>query len=324
MNFHLEFPLSSFPDKINHSDTLMFIGSCFSENIGERMRSLKFSVNMNPHGILYNPLAITKALNRCAKGALMKEEELFFANECWNSWEHHSRFSEPDKMNCLSKINDSISQAHADVKKTRWLFLTFGTAFSYTLKDAKISVGNCHKIPQQKFIKDLLKPESIIEQYTKLISDLKEINPLINIVFTVSPVRYIRDGVVENNLSKAVLIQSVHELVRTHSNAFYFPSYELVIDDLRDYRFYEEDLVHPNDLAIDYVFEKLTQSCFTEETISVNNQIKEIRNAAAHKPFNENSQAHRKFKLAFLKKCEDLKRLHPQLHLNAELEFFRK
>lgn len=323
MNFHLEFPLSTFPDKIDYCDSLMFVGSCFSENIGERMQKLKFNVNMNPHGILYNPLALVKSLQRYVDGILFTEKELFFANECWNSWEHHSRFSDPDKINCLSKINSSISHAHADLKKVKWLFITFGSAFSYTLKEEKISVGNCHKIPQQKFIKELLTPGTITEEYTKLISKLKEINAGINIVFTVSPVRYIRDGVVENNLSKSVLIQSVHEIVNTHENVYYFPAYELVIDDLRDYRFYDADLVHPNDLAIDYVFERLTECCFSEEAISLNNKIKEIQNAASHKPFNVNSEAHRKFRISFFQKCEQMKASHPYIDLSTELDYFR-
>lgn len=323
MNFHLEFPISPFPEKLNYSGKLLFTGSCFAENIGKKLQEAKFNTLINPNGILYNPLSLAVSLNRYIKHDLLKENELFFANECWNSWEHHSRFSHPDKNNCLQEINRSITDAHFHLKESEWLFITFGSAFSYSLNEGNIPVANCHKVPQKEFTKSLLNVDEIITTYDALFSDLKKLNPGSNIVLTVSPVRYIRDGVVENNLSKSILIQSVHRLVEKHDHVFYFPAYELVIDDLRDYRFFNSDLVHPNEQAIDYVFDKLMETSFTEETKSLYKKILEIRNAMEHRPFNENAASHMKFKSTYEERCIQLKKEFNYLDLEQELIYFR-
>jgi hypothetical protein len=322
MNFHLEFTIPPFPHQLNYRDKLLFIGSCFAENIGVKMEELKFRTVMNPHGVLYNPLAIEKAISRYVNNGLLNEDELFFANECWNSWEHHSRYSHPDKVLCLQQINTSITAAHEQLKNAKWLFITFGTAFSYSLRSSGIPVANCHKVPQKEFTKSLLNPEEIITAYKDLFTAMEKLNPELKIVLTVSPVRYVRDGAVENNISKAILLQSVHHLVEQHAHVFYFPAYELVIDDLRDYRFYKEDLVHPNEQAIGYVFEKLKDAAFSEEAKETCKEISEIRNAAAHRPFNESSEAHKKFKAVFVKRCTRLQQNFPFLNFDAELNYF--
>ena len=272
MNFHLNFQIPSFPHKINYSHTSLFIGSCFAENIGWLMNQYKFKTTINPHGILYNPSSIAVALRRYMKNDWVTEKELFFANECWNSWEHHSRFSNPDKQKCLAEINKTITEAHVALKDAEWLQITFGSAFIYKRSDQL--VGNCHKQAQKEFVKTMLTSSEIVEEYKLLMKELLQFNPKLKIVFTISPVRYIRDGVVENNLSKARLVDSVHQLV--NKNVFYFPSYELIIDDLRDYRFYKEDLVHPTEQAIAYVFDKFRAVCFDDKTMQTFEAIKEI------------------------------------------------
>ena len=273
---------------------------------------------MNPHGILYNPLSIAVALRRYMKSDFVTESELFFANDCWNSWEHHSRFSNPDQQNCLLAINKNISDAHVSLKNAEWLFITFGSAFVYR-KNNKL-VSNCHKQPQKEFLKQLLNPSDIIDAYTSLMMELKKFNPKLKIVFTISPVRYVRDGVVENNLSKARLIDAVHQL--KNDAAFYFPAYELVIDDLRDYRFYKEDMVHPNEQAVKYVFDKFRNSFFDESTDSLFERINEILLAKKHKPFNTDSTSHKKFKNNFLQRIQSIQTQHPFLDLRAEQTYF--
>ncbi|OFY85023.1 MAG: hypothetical protein A3F72_04555 [Bacteroidetes bacterium RIFCSPLOWO2_12_FULL_35_15] len=322
MNFHLQFPITPFPEKIKYSQPFLFLGSCFAENIGETMQDYKFNVKINPHGVLYNPLSITVALRRYMENKEMQENDLFFANDCWNSWEHHSRFSNISKQDCLEEINQNISTTHEDLKKVEWLFITFGSAFVYKRKDTGGLVGNCHKIPQKEFTKHLLTTNEIIVDYNNLIKEVHLINPKLKIVFTISPVRYMRDGALENTRSKARLVEAVHELVDIHANAFYFPAYELVIDDLRDYRFYKTDLVHPNEQAIEYVFEKLMTASFDEETKSLFEKIKELKAAASHRPFNSTTASHKKFKATYLDRCIQLKEKFPYLDLSDEVKRF--
>ena len=318
MNFHLNFQISSLPQKINYSNSFLFIGSCFAENMGDLMHHYKFKTQLNPHGILYNPLSIAAALRRYMKIDFVREGELFFANDCWNSWEHHSRFSNPDKQKCLLEINKNISDAHVSLKSAEWLFITFGSAFVYKKNDKL--VGNCHKQPQKEFSKQLLTTSEIVDEYKLLMTELKKFNPKLKIVFTISPIRYVRDGVVENNLSKARLIDAVHQL--KNDSSFYFPAYELVMDDLRDYRFYKEDLVHPNEQAISYVFEKFSKANFDEKTITLLEKIKEINSAKSHKPFNSETEAHKKFKTTYLERCKKLQEENPFLDLSEELKYF--
>lgn len=315
MKFHLTFPITPFEQKINYAHAFLFAGSCFTENIGETMQQYKFNVKINPHGVLYNPASITVALRRYIENKPMLENELFYANECWNSWEHHSRFSNTDKQTCLTSINKGISSAHDFIKNTDWLFITFGSAFLYKLNSTGELVGNCHKVPQKEFTKQLLSSAEIIADYKKIIQQLKALNSKIKIIFTVSPVRHISEGVVENNRSKARLIEAVHELTQQQDNTFYFPAYELVIDDLRDYRFYKTDLVHPNEQAITYVFEKLMTTVFDDETKQLYEKIKDIVTARQHRPFNTNTEAYHKFKAVITERCSQLQKEYPFLNL---------
>ncbi len=318
MNFHLNFPVTSFPQKINYTHSSLFLGSCFAENIGELMLEYKFKTTINPHGILYNPSSIAVALRRYLKNDWLTEKELFYANECWNSWEHHSRFSNHDKQKCVAEINKSISEAHVALKNADWLHITFGSAFIY-MRDSQV-VGNCHKEPQKEFSKTMLTSLEIVEEYKILIKELTTFNPKLKIVFTISPVRYVRDGVVENNLSKARLIDAVHQL--ESKDVFYFPSYELIIDDLRDYRFYKEDLVHPNEQAVNYVFEKFSNSNFDSFTLQLLSSVKEIIAAKNHKPFHSETDSNKKFKATFLERCKKMQAENPFLDLSDEITYF--
>lgn len=322
MNFHLSFPIPAFEQKVGYTNKLLFVGSCFAENIGDLLLRYKFDVSINPNGILYNPTSISTALRRIIKGNSINESELFQTNDIWNSWEYHSRFSNSSKTKCLENINKSISSNADYIKKADWLFITFGSAFVYEHIESANDVANCHKVPQKNFTKKSLSTKQIISDYTALIKELKEVNPELKIVFTISPVRYVRDGVVENNLSKAKLIDAVHEIVKQNESVFYFPAYELVLDDLRDYRFFKSDLVHPNEQAIAYVFEKLMDATFADETKVLFKKIKDVITAKAHRPFNSQSKEYQKFQETYLKRCTQLQNEHPHLKLKEEIDWF--
>jgi hypothetical protein len=324
MKFHLNFNIPPFEQKINYSSKCLFVGSCFTENIGETMQQYKFNVKINPNGVLYNPASMAVALRRYIDNKTIGENELFYANECWNSWEHHSRLSNTDKQTCLTTINNSISSAHDFIKQTDWLFITFGSAFVYKRNDTDELVGNCHKVPQKEFTKQMLTVNEIVADYKILIKQLKALNNNLKIIFTISPVRHIREGIVENNRSKGRLIEAVHELIKQNDNSFYFPAYELVIDDLRDYRFYNSDLVHPNEQATSYVFEKLMSTIFDDKTKELFEKIKDIITAKQHRPFNSNSDAYLKFKSAYMERCSQLKKDNPILDLKDEIAWFEK
>lgn len=313
MNFHLPFSISPFSEKLNYKHPLLFMGSCFAEEIGIQMKNNKFNLLINPHGIIYNPISISVALRRYIYNNKLKETDLFYANECYHSLEHHSRFSNTNKATCLITINKQITQAHEQLKKAEWLFITFGSAFVYKHSATNTVVNNCHKLPQNNFIKALLSINEIVDDYKLLMKELISFNSNLKIIFTVSPVRYIRDGIIENNQSKARLIEAIHQLLATHLNTYYFPAYELVMDDLRDYRFYKADLVHPNEQAINYVFEKLKQVVFDGESQLIFEKIQDIIRASTHKPFHSDTILHQQFKHRYENKVLKLKDEYPYI-----------
>jgi GSCFA family len=318
MNFHLEFSPKPFDTKIVHQDKLFLIGSCFTENIGSKLKQHKFSVLENPNGILFNPVSIAKSITSYIENKQYTQADLFFQNEIWNSWEHHTRFSDVDVNVCLDRINESQHQAHQFLKTADWIFITLGSAFVYELESKQV-VANCHKVPTDKFNKKLLAVEDVLSVLDNVMHRIFMFNANAKIIFTISPVRHLRDGFVENNRSKAVLIQAVHHLVNKFNKLFYFPAYELVIDDLRDYRFYAEDMVHPNYAATNYVWDKLVDCCIDEKAIELMKQINEINAAINHKSFNPTTEAHKKFKVNVLKKIETMQLNHPYLNLTEEI-----
>lgn len=324
MNLQLSFPIQKFSEQSSFENKHLFIGSCFAENIGQKMKNHKFDVHINPNGILYNPKSILNALEQLLNNTPTDKESLFFTNEQWNSWEHHSSFSLPDKEAFIKRIDQQKKASSAYLKQANWLIVTFGAAYIYKHINSGRYVGNCHKVPQQQFSKHLLSTDEIVEEYSQFIHRLKIINPNANILFTVSPVRYIRDGIIENNRSKARLNEAVHQLVDKHQNAFYFPAYEIVMDELRDYRFFKEDLVHPSEQAINYVFNKLTATILNDSSLEILEEIKKILSAKKHRPLNPTSTAHVKFKQHFSKLCKELMHANPAIDLQEEINFFEK
>jgi hypothetical protein len=275
---------------IEHQSPLLFVGSCFVENIGTKLIDNKFDVQLNPNGILFNPISIVNSLTRILKPQTYTKGDLKQHNNKWFSFEHHSSFSSFDKTECLNRINNSLTEASEHLKKTKTIFITVGSAWIYEFEGVGI-VANCHKVPNKEFTKRLLTVKEIVTAFEAIKASLTEYR----IVFTVSPVRHSKDGLHENNLSKSTLLLAINSLVEQHENYSYFPAYEIVIDELRDYRFYKNDLVHPTDLAVDYVWEKFSSSYFSPATKKLNSEIQKIKTAAYHKPFNFKSEAHQEF-----------------------------
>jgi len=329
MNFRSEFTPKPFSIKIKHTDKVLLVGSCFTEQIGKKLAAHKFDVQENPNGILFNPISIAKAINSYAKEKLYTEEELFYYNELWASRDHHTRFSDVDKPATLKKINDEGEVAIQFLKNAAWILITLGSAFVYEWKDLDAGehynnvAANCHKIPTDKFNRRLLEVNEIINQLQKMQLSVLSINPAAKFIYTISPVRHLREGFIENNRSKATLINAVHTLTNEY-DTFYFPAYELVIDDLRDYRFFAEDLVHPNYFATNYVWEKFLLAVIDEQSQKLIKEINEINAAVSHKPFNGNSSAHQNFKAKYLEKVNRLNEKYRYLNFENELTNFTK
>ena len=320
---------------ITHSDKILLSGSCFTEHIGNFLAETKFNVLQNPNGILFDPVSVSSALLSYIQNKKYAAEDLFYLNERWNSWQHHSLFSNMERDECLKNINESQQGAHEFLKEADWLIITLGSAFTYKLAEnsplspdvsgwrgAGGEVANCHKAPAQHFIKHLNTIEEIVTAFDGVIYQLFHFNPRLKIIFTISPVRHLRDGVVDNNRSKARLIEAVHHLVNKFDKLYYFPAYELVIDILRDYRFYDVDLAHPNYAATQFVLEKFSETCFSQSTRELVEEIKKIVLAKKHKPFNPASSLHKKFVQQQLEKTRSILDKHPYLNFKEEISYF--
>jgi len=335
MDFRISFDIKALSERIQHRQKILLTGSCFTEHIAKYLTDNKFTVLGNPNGILFNPVSITHSLLSYIQPKQYTQKDIFYFNESWHSWDHHSRFSAIEATDSLSSINASQTAAHHFLKAADWLIITLGSAFVYEWVEESsplFSVGqrstnvvaNCHKVPQDKFRKKLLTPEEVLAQLDELIYRLSIFNPQLKIIFTISPVRHLRDGLIENNKSKAVLIQSVHTITDKFDKLFYFPAYELLIDDLRDYRFYAEDMVHPNYMATDYVWEKFTAACIDPSAYSIMKEMQMINMATRHRPFNPTSTAHRQFLQQNAEKVRRMKEQYPYIDFTNELDYFGK
>ncbi len=322
MQFFSTIDIKSIEPPINYKHKILLAGSCFTEHIGNFLTDVKFNTLQNPNGILFDPISLSSSLISYIQNKQYTIEDLFYLNEAWHSWQHHSRFSNPDKEVCLKIINQSQLDAHNFLKEADWLIVTLGSAFTYKLVGDGNAVANCHKAPAQNFIKHLNTIEEIITAFDTAIHQLFHFNNHLKIIFTISPVRHLRDGVIDNNRSKARLIEAVHHLVNKFEKLYYFPAYELVIDVLRDYRFFDVDLAHPNYAATQFVLEKFSDACFNDASKQLMEEIKKLVVAKKHKPFNPQSQSHKKFLAQHFLKAKQLQSDHPYLDLTGELEYF--
>jgi hypothetical protein len=280
---------------IDYSSKIVLIGSCFVEHIGNKLEYFKFKNLQNPFGILFHPLAIEDLITNAINEKEYIEDDIFFLNEQWHCFEAHSKLSNVSKADFLKDLNKNIKLTHQFIKDATHFIITLGTAWVYRHVETDSVVANCHKVPQKKFVKELLSVDEVSESLQAMVSLIKSVNPKAVIIFTVSPVRHLKDGFVENTQSKAHLITAVHEVVEPRNLIHYFPSYEMMMDELRDYRFYEADMLHPNTVAIDYIWKKFKAVWIAEDTSITMDDIDMVQKGLLHRPFNMNSEAHQQF-----------------------------
>ena len=304
MNFRTEInPKKHENNHINYNSKLLLIGSCFTNNIGIKLDYFKLKVLINPFGVIFNPKAIEKLILASLNEVVYTENDLVFHNEHWHCLDLHSDFSHSKKEMVLDFINTSIIDTKDYLKKTSHILITLGSSWVYRYHRTNNLVANCHKIPQKKFKKELLSVEEISQSLSNIISKIKKNNPKVTIIFTVSPVRHLKDGFVENQLSKAHLLTAIHQV-----NAPYFPAYEIMMDDLRDYRFYKKDMLHPNNMAIDYIWEKFVATWINSSENEIMEQVNQIQKGLTHRPFNEKSEKHQLFLEKIQQKITELEK----------------
>lgn len=321
MNFRtvVELPKQGF--FINHSYKGLLMGSCFAQNIGTLMVENKFRCQVNPYGILYNPLSVSTALREMLTGKQYTPQDLFFYRECFHSYMHHGSFSSSSLDECLTQINSRLDEARTAVTQLDYVILTFGTSWVYTLKETGKVVSNCHKLPADRFLRRMLTVEEIFTDYTSLIYTLLQQQPNLKIILTVSPIRHLKDGLHGNQVSKATLLLAINRLQEAFpGSVFYFPAYEIVMDDLRDYRFYADDMIHPSSKAIQYIWENFDTLYFSKETQQIMKEYDDIHKALAHKPFRRETEEYKRFLGQIVLKINRLKEKYPYLDVQKEIE----
>ena len=322
MLFNLPLHIKKLEPPLKYEDRILLMGSCFTEHIGGYLAEHKFNILQNPNGIVFEPQMLCQSIQDYMDKKIFSDADLVYENERWHSWDHHSVFSDPSKEKVLQLANSSCEKAHHFLKNTDWLILTFGTSFCYKLKDQNRIVANCHKVTATQFEKHLSTIEETVTAIDTMLYRLFYFNKNIKIIFTVSPVRHVRDGLIENNRSKARLLEAVHHIVQKFDNMYYFPSYEIVIDVLRDHRFYDIDLVHPNYAATEFVLEKFCENCLDKKSRNLLEEIKKIIIAKNHKPFHAGSEQHQQFRKKYFNECKVLQEKYPFLDLKDEIKFF--
>ncbi|MFV5686599.1 GSCFA domain-containing protein [Flavobacterium sp. GB2R13] len=298
MQFRTQIPISKSNYPIDYNSTIMSLGSCFAINMADKLDYFKFQNSCNPFGILFHPLAIEKLIDFAVSGKQFNENDIFFHNERWHCFDVHSDLSNSNKEELLASLSAILESTKQQLQEASHVIITYGTSWVYRNIESDAIVANCHKVPQKQFKKELLSFEENKESIINTIKLIHSVNPSRNIIFTVSPVRHIKDGFVENQWSKANLISAIHNVLNTEHcklNTAYFPSYEIMMDELRDYRFYGEDMLHPNQVAIDYIWKRFKETTISETAFSTMEEVESIQKSLSHKPFNPDSESHLKF-----------------------------
>ncbi|MDA9125581.1 GSCFA domain-containing protein [Flavobacteriaceae bacterium] len=311
MKLQTQLPLEIQSPVIDYSSKLVLLGSCFAENIAKKFSYYKFQNNVNPLGVLFHPIAILDLLSRARQNKFYTENDIFFSNGYWQSFQAHSRLNSTSQSEILDHLNKALKSTQDQLQSASHVILTFGTAWVYEHIQSKTTVANCHKQPQREFDKSILSVDELQDTFNSIISILKSFNPKVTVVFSISPVRHLKDGFVENNLSKAHLMTALHSIINTTENTCYFPSYELLMDELRDYRFYKQDMVHPNQIAIDYVWEKFQSIWIHPETIPIMQEVNQLQKGFAHKPIHPMATGHAAFLSSLSKKAQALESQFP-------------
>lgn len=323
LKFRTKIDIPSPDFQINYQYPILSVGSCFADEIGQRLQNMHYQVALNPFGVLYNPISIRNSVALLLNEYKFVEEDLFFHNGLWHSFQHHSSFSRVDKEACLLYINTALSNARKSLEETKVLILTFGTAWIYELEETGKVVSNCHKLPANNFERKRLTVDDILDSFGGLLEYLKIRLPDLQIIMTVSPVRHLKDGFAGNQMSKATLLLAVQELSEQLDYVHYFPAYEIMMDDLRDYRFYKEDLVHPNKMAVDYIWEEFSANFLSEKEEELRKKIAQLQRALAHRPFNPASTEHQKFVQKQLSTIKQLQKQAPYLDLDKTAIHFQ-
>lgn len=323
MNFRTVVEIPDSGLRISHKDTCIFIGSCFAENIGNKVKRVKIPSSVNPTGIHYNPASLANSLKMALNSNIITINDVFNANGLFNNFNFHSEFSAIEKVQAIEKMNESLTTLRTNLINANYLFITFGTSFVYRLAASKEIVSNCHKLPENTFVRDFLNVQETVIIWRMTINELRKYNPELKIVFTVSPVRHFRDGASRNQQSKAALILAVKEIVETTDNTYYFPAYEIVNDELRDYRFFASDMIHPSEMATEYIMERFSDTFFSDMTKEINKKILKVVNAANHRVFNPETEQHRKFCEAMQKQISEINNELPDIDFKEEQAVFK-
>ena len=319
MNLTTKVPIAKSDNPINYDSKIVSLGSCFAENMGQKFSYFKFQNVVNPFGTIFNSVSIENLVSRIVNENKFTDDDIFFHNDLWHCYEIHSELSNPNKEEFLGILNQLLESTNNQITKSTHIKITFGTSWVYRNKASKKIVANCHKVPQSQFEKEILSLETIQKSIQNTIDLIQKVNPNCHFIFTISPVRHIKDGFVENQRSKAHLITAIHQVISnchpersrgTSSN--YFASYEIMMDELRDYRFYAEDMLHPSQKAIDYIWVRFFENYISEENHSTMQEVCNIQKALAHRPFNPDSESHQKFLAALNQTISKLQEQFPQ------------
>ncbi|MEP0987271.1 GSCFA domain-containing protein [Ekhidna sp.] len=313
--FKLEFDIPEASDKINLSDQILLFGSCFSDEIGSILGHNKFISLSNPFGTIYNPVSIFKLLmDQVSPNHLVENQGVTY------HWDTHGKISGLSEKETIELFTSKQKETQDFLANSKWLIITLGTAIVYELENG-IMVANCHKVPATNFKKRFLEQREIIDHYQSLHTYLKKVNPDLKVVFTVSPVRHVRDGLIENNRSKAILINAIHTILKKHQEVSYFPSFEIVMDELRDYRFFSSDMIHLSKEATSYVWERFAATYFDNDTKDFLKNWNKLKSAIDHKPFQPESKQHQQFLKITLEKLESL---NEKVDLSVEIKQLKK
>ncbi|WP_228236138.1 GSCFA domain-containing protein [Allomuricauda sp. M10] len=314
MELQTKVPLQPVDHPIDYQGKVLLLGSCFVENMGEKLEYYQFPQYQNPFGVLFQPLALENLVKRALEGIFYHPEEVFCQEGIWRCFDAHSEVRSDDQKTLLELVNQRLRLTRQWVESASHIIITLGTAWVYEHMASQKIVANCHKVPQKEFTKKLLSVDAIQSSLENLVSLIGKANPKANLIFTISPVRHLKDGFVENQRSKSHLIAALHQIVSSRAQSrdvSYFPAYEIMMDELRDYRFYAEDMVHPNALAVDYIWEKFKTVWISSEEYPIMDEVESVRKGLQHRPFNPGSEAHQKFKTSLRAKITYLQERYP-------------
>lgn len=304
--------------QIDYSHKIIMLGSCFAENMGNRLFINKFNVLINPFGIQYNPMSISQGIKRVLNADKWQESELLLQDGQWHSLSHHGKFSGINKQEVCEKINISFDKMDNFLKTSDVVIFTFGTAWVYTYKQTRQIVSNCHKFHKDNFERYRLSINDIVSEYILLIDKIRTINPYVKIIFTVSPIRHWKDGANGNQLSKSVLLLAIDEIINKREDTHYFPSYEIMMDELRDYRFYAEDMLHPSMTAENYIWELFSQNYISQTALELIPKVEKIQKMISHRFLNTNKYAYIDFLSKILLEIERLENVHKNINFDKE------